>query len=450
MPLLPRSLSWRLFCIVIGGVIVAILISNSLHLRDRAGFMAELREHNASKHFSDVISLLAPLPSALRVRALRDLPEDEWRVGLDAREEDASWEATPRLKTRLGQKLGDIVEVDGAWLERPTRCKAEFPDCPVAMKVRVRFADGQAVSLGYAPHDPERLRPPPPNKWIKLRDRDFIVIAVMAVVAWWVVRLALRPLQRMAQAAENFGRDFTHPPMAETGPLEVKRAAQAFNTMQRQIRGYMAERAQILGAVTHDLKTPMTRMRLRLENCADDALKDRLQSDLAAMHSLVEEGLELAHSLDAAESSRPVDLDALLQSLCDDAAETGQQVAYQGKEGIVVLGQPNALRRVFENIVDNAVKYGHFARVTLERQAGAACVRVCDGGPGIPEAQLDEVLKPFVRLEASRSRDTGGTGLGLAIAVNLLKSQQGKIRLRNLAQGGLEVDVSLPISSEPA
>jgi len=193
----------------------------------------------------------------------------------------------------------------------------------------------------------------------------------------------------------------------------------------------------------------LTRMRLRSENCTDEALKDRFMSDLAAMESMVEEGLELARSLDTVEPVQPVDLDALLQSLCDDATETGQEVTYQrmADSSVLVAGRPNALDRVFINIIDNAVKYGHYARVFLEQHGNMACVRVCDGGPGIPDEHLQDVLKPFVRLETSRSRDTGGTGLGLAIAENLLRTQQGEISLRNLPQGGLEVSVRLRITS---
>jgi len=253
----------------------------------------------------------------------------------------------------------------------------------------------------------------------------------------------------MAQAAEDFGRDIAaHPPMDVSGPTEVRRAAQAFNAMQERILSYMAERTQILSAVTHDLKTPLTRMRLRLEHCADEPLKDKLLGDVAAMQSLVDEGLELARSLDTSEVTKPVDLGALLESLCDDAAEAGQAVRFDVSRGqrALVAGRPNALRRVFTNLIDNAVKYGHYAHVSLERRDGMARVRVRDGGSGIPEEHLLDVLKPFVRLEASRSRDTGGTGLGLAIAANLLKSQQGTLTLRNLPQGGLEATVVLPVT----
>ncbi len=440
---LSGSLSIRLFLIVLGGVILAITISNVWHHRDRMRFVEEFRERNAIEHLADAIRMLAVLSAEQRSAALQALPSDSWLINFDS----GDWERreAPPVLERLEQGLGNSALVKGAWLERSQQCRDETPDCPASIVVNAGFADGQAIWLGYRTHSQDRLRPP---LWVWLLNRYLLVVGVMAVVAWIVVRIALRPLQKMAEATERFGCDISHPPIEETGPCEVKQAAQAFNTMQRQIRGYMAERTQILSAVTHDLKTPMTRMRLRLESCSDEALKDKLQADLAAMQSLVEEGLELAHSMETTETPQPVDLDALLQSLCDDAVETGLDVSYQAADAqnIVAMGQPNALRRIFENIISNAIKYGQYARVCLERQGEKACVRISDDGPGIPDEYLEAVLKPFFRLESSRSRDTGGTGLGLAIAVNLLRAQKGEMGLRNLPQGGLEVSVRMPIA----
>jgi signal transduction histidine kinase len=441
-----RSLSVRLFLIVLGGVILAIAISNLFHHHDRARFIEGSREYAAVEHLRDAIGLLAPLNLAARASAVRTLRHDTWQVDLGARAETTVWEVAPGISQKLSERLAGLASVEGAWREHSSNCKSNPMDCFNSVRVKVRFPEGQTTWLSYAPkHFPWPHRHAGPG----FRDRDWFLIGVMAVVAWLVVRLALRPLQRMTRAVERFGRDMHHPPIDESGPQEVRRAAQAFNTMQQQILGYMAERTQILAAVTHDLKTPMTRMRMRLENCADDTLRERLQADLAAMQSLVEEGLELARSLESNELSQLVDIDALLQSLCDNAVETGLDVAYEGinDQMIVVNAQPNALRRVFENIIDNAVKYGHRARLSLEIQNRFAKISIQDSGPGIDEKELQNVIKPFVRLESSRSRETGGTGLGLAIADNLLRLQKGQMSLRNLPQGGLEVSVLLPVAT---
>lgn len=215
------------------------------------------------------------------------------------------------------------------------------------------------------------------------------------------------------------------------------------NTMQAQIRRQIDERTQMLAAIAHDLKTPLTRMRLRLELIDEDALRNKFSEDLGAMKSLIDEGLDFARSVDAQEQAQRIDLSALLDSLCEDARDTGQAVAFKGEAGIIIPWA-NALRRgVPQNLMDNAVKYGGDAEVSVSRHGGEIAVRVRDHGPGIPPDQLENVLKPYFRLEGSRSRETGGTGLGLAIAADLVNAQGGRLKLRNHPDGGLEAEVRI-------
>ena len=436
----PQSLSVRLFLIVLAGVVLAMTLTTNLQRRERARVFSEYRANMAVTHIADTILLLATLSPSARVSATAALPRDEWRIEFDSPPPPISNEAVLVYSKHLSERLGDAAQVDEAWL-----CFENRTSCPYSVVIKVRFKEDQSLWVAYRLPTHER---PHRREEIALQSRIAIFISIMSIVAWGVVRLALRPLQRLVQAVQDFGRDIARPHMDESGPIEVRKAAQAFNAMQEQIRSHMAERMHMLLAVTHDLKTPLTRMRLRLEKCTDEALKDRLQADIGAMQSLMEEGLELARSLDTTESMQAVDLDALLQSLCDDAAEAGLDVTYRGSAmyGIIVMGRPNGLGRVFENIIDNAVKYGHYARIVLVQQGKLACVRIRDGGPGIPDESLQEVLRPFVRIDTSRCRDTGGTGLGLTIAVNLLKVQQGGLSLRNHPQGGLEATVQLPVA----
>jgi signal transduction histidine kinase len=442
---LPNSLSLRLFLIIIGGVLLAVALTATLAQRDRVHAIGEFRLHAAIGHLADVVTLLAQVPAAARRDIVEALPREEWRIDFSPLTPDARVTRLPELAWILRKKLGRLAKVEAAWLENPSSCPPHARRCgpiPRTAVVKVRFADDQLVWLGY-----KRVRDrPPPHEQQAFLWSIAIFVASLAAAAWWAVRLALRPLSRMAQAAEAFGRDIGHPPMDENGPVEVRRAAESFNAMQERIRTYMTERTQILAAVAHDLKTPLTRMQLRLENCADDGLKGKLRDDIVAMHTLVEEGLDLARSLETTEAIQPVDLDALLQSLTDDATEAGQDVAYGNAAGseLLVFGRTNALRRVFTNLFDNAVKYGRQARVVADRSEAAVRVCIRDRGPGIADDRLQEVLLPFVRLESSRSRDTGGTGLGLAIAANLLKSQHGRLTLRNHPEGGLEAVVDLP------
>jgi signal transduction histidine kinase len=185
-------------------------------------------------------------------------------------------------------------------------------------------------------------------------------------------------------------------------------------------------------------------MRLRLEKVADAELQERLIGDLSAMQAMVREGLELARSMDTTETMQMLDLDSLLDSVCADATDAGQAVTLDGRAGMALLGRPMDLRRCLVNLIDNAVKYGREARVTVERSGGAARIRIRDSGPGIVEAELARVFEPFYRVESSRSRESGGTGLGLTIARNIAEQHGGSIALANLPEGGLEVTLVLP------
>lgn len=279
-------------------------------------------------------------------------------------------------------------------------------------------------------------------------------LALLALLTWFAVRLATRPLARLAQAADLLAPGGAPRWLPETGSREVAQAAAAFNAMQRRIDGHLAERMRILAAVSHDLQTPITRMRLRAELLDDAALQAKLLADLDAMQALVGEGLAYARSAHGgAEAPCAVDLHALLDSLVCDYADAGQAVALAGLvqgQGITLQTRPQALRRVLTNLVDNALKFAGQADIAV--QAGAAgriCIEVLDSGPGIPEDQLQAVLQPFYRIEGSRSRDTGGTGLGLAIADELARALGGELSLTHRKGGGLRARLWLPIGAPP-
>jgi signal transduction histidine kinase len=257
--------------------------------------------------------------------------------------------------------------------------------------------------------------------------------------------MATRPLKELAQAATGLGGDINRPPLAERGPAEVRDAAAAFNAMQSRIRRYVAERTEMLAAIAHDLQTPLTRLRLRLEKVNDTDLRDKLVDDLASMQSMIREGLDLATRINAGGLMRRVDVDSLLSSVCTDAVDTGHDVTLVGQTRASIPAIPGALQRCLTNLIDNAVKYGGYARVTAGCEAGKVVIRVADGGPGIPEAQIERVFDPFYRLETSRSRETGGSGLGLTIARNIAHKHGGSLTLRNKPGGGLECMLVLPI-----
>ncbi|MFC5301017.1 ATP-binding protein [Azospira restricta] len=437
--LLPDSLAMRIFLVLLLGILVAAALTFGLAQQDRREVIAHFHARENAQRIADLLRMLATLPPAQRRKALDELNPAEWRALPLA---DCAGRPAPVLAQGLEERLAGRVGIDAAVrLPPPADASPQHPPPrPPAVAVRGRFADGETFCIV---HQGQRRPPPQIEQW-RFPLNLALFVALIALVCWLAVRLALRPLQRMAAAAEAFGRDLRHPPLATAGPAEVRQAAQAFNVMQEQVREVMAERTQILAAVTHDLKTPLTRLRLRLESCTDPVLREKLGSDLDAMQRLVDEGLELARSMEANEAAARVDLGALLASIADDAADAGQPVRYEGATGVLADCRPNGLRRAIENLVGNALKYGGEAEIRLEATPAALAVRVLDRGPGIPEDNLGEVLRPFVRLEASRSRESGGTGLGLAIASNLIAAQGGTLTLANRPQGGLEARITLP------
>jgi len=224
----------------------------------------------------------------------------------------------------------------------------------------------------------------------------------------------------------------------------VRQAAAAFNAMQARIKRQIQHRTHMLAAITHDLQTPLTRLRLRLEKVGDGDLRHKLLEDLAVMQSMVREGLELARSMDSAEVMQMLDIDSLLDSVCADAVDARQDVTLEGSTRASIMAQPNTLRRCLINLVDNAIKYGRYARLKVARDGSDIVITIRDGGAGIPADQLEAVFDPFFRLETSRSRDTGGTGLGLTIARNIAENHRAVLELRNHPEGGLEVTLRLP------
>ncbi len=273
----------------------------------------------------------------------------------------------------------------------------------------------------------------------------FMVQALaVALLTWLAVRQATAPLQRLAEAAEVLGTSMRCEPIAEDGPLEVARAAAAFNAMGRRIKEHLAERVRILAAISHDLQTPITRMRLRADLMENPALRIKMEGDLDAMQVLVEEGIAYARTADrVTEAPCLVDIGALLDTLVCDYVDAGQQVQLSGELAQIVTTRPHTLRRIVMNLADNALKFADKVEIIVER-AGTErlAVIVRDRGPGIAPEHLAQVFQPFYRIENSRNRGTGGTGLGLAIAQQLSLALDGTLTLANREGGGLEATLT--------
>ncbi|KRE12541.1 hypothetical protein ASE66_18635 [Bosea sp. Root483D1] len=266
----------------------------------------------------------------------------------------------------------------------------------------------------------------------------------IVVVALLLLRWATRPLRELALAAERFSLDQIPQPLPENGPVEVRRAARAFNTMRERIRNLVAERMQAMAAVSHDLRTPITRLRLRSEFLEDEATRSLIDADLGEMEAMIDSTLDYLRGGASSEPLRPVDLASVIETIVDEHVDQGHRVSLVGLNSAPVQGRLLSLKRAASNVIGNAVKYGQAVTVSITDAGDSFAVIVEDEGPGIAEADRERVFHPFVRLEESRGRQTGGSGLGLTIALAIVRSHDGRIVLDNRPEGGLRVTLQLP------
>jgi signal transduction histidine kinase len=274
---------------------------------------------------------------------------------------------------------------------------------------------------------------------------SFAVTAVALIpVAWFFSRLLAKPLGLFAAAAERFGRDPSAPPMAVKGSSEIVQAAAAFNEMQDRLRRYVDDRTNMVAAIAHDLRTPLTRLRFRVEAAPDEA-QAKMNADIDQMEAMIAATLAFVRDAQSDPHRTRLELSSLLESVVDDMAETGADVAVEKAEKVVIDADSLALRRLLTNLIENAIKYGARARCSLSVRDRLAEIDIEDEGPGVPAPELSRVFDPFYRREPSRNRQTGGIGLGLSVARSIARAHGGDVALQNRPQGGLRAKVTLPV-----
>ncbi len=301
---------------------------------------------------------------------------------------------------------------------------------------------------GQQPSTNRRERPPPRPResesasgwfWLGLVGQCLLVLGI----ARWGSRMLTQPIEQLAEGALALGENLQRPPLAEAGPIEARLAIRGFNQMQIRLKHQLAERSQFLLAVSHDLRTPLTRMRLRFEQLPLGELQEKLLQDWQDLSRLVDSTLNYVRGQDPQGAPVPVDVDALLGAMVEDRVELGQPIELAGSARPITT-RPDALGRCLQNLLDNAIAYGHQAEVSLIDSEAFLIIEIRDFGPGISEEDLARVLEPFVRLEASRNRHTGGLGLGLAIARDCARAALGQLSLRTHPKGGLVAQILLP------
>ncbi len=474
MRLLPRSLFGRLVLVLLGGLTAAQLVTAYINVSERDQLLYTAGGMQLAQRIADISKLLDSLPAAERRPIVAVFNAPPLSISLDRAplpRPQATSETdmqlvmfTTVLRYALGEGMqASVTRPPGAPEANPMGIRpgpAGIPMMPM-MQHPGGEPDMRAVMQGTGPggvffvaqialHDgtlvtfDSYLSPQEAAMPLRLAATLLVLLGSVIALSLIAVRWVTRPLSALATAAEKLGEDINRAPLPAGGPAEVRRAAKAFNTMQQRLSRFIADRTRMLTAMSHDLKTPLTRLRLRSEMLEDETLRAKFAKDVEEMESMVAQTLDFMRDARTDEPVQPVDVMALLESLQTDYQDTGHTVEIAGGAARPLPGRPQALRRCLTNLLDNAIRYGRRARIEVQDGQAQITIRVLDEGPGIPQEELERAFEPFFRGEASRSRETGGTGLGLGIARNIARAHSGELILRNRSAGGLEAELSLP------
>jgi signal transduction histidine kinase len=483
----PQSLFGRLIAALVIAVVLAQAATLYLFARHLERFVLDSSVREWSRRITQITLLLEQLPRDERAATITRLKAEAARLALHR-----EWHAPMREHPWHGQLY--LLPIDPDAPPHPPRPMPprfwprffiQLPfssDLPAALaqQLRADFGRGYEVTVrpasapaslvipipsplfGLAGHPTEsydvevslpdrsslvyRVTRIAPGTWLPMSLMiNVVLLVILLVIALYIAaRSITRPLSRLASAAENIGRGVRQPKLEESGARELRHAARAFNTMQDRLQRYLDSRSRVLAAMSHDLKTPLTRLRLQVETQIEDAaLQARFGKELDEMESMVRGALALFRGLNDEEALEPVDVNALLETVRAEFVEMGKEVTVQGRAAGPLPGKPQALKRCITNLVGNAVNFGTRARIIV-RDGAQLEISVCDEGPGIAPEELEKVFEPFYRLESSRNRDTGGTGLGLSIARDVAQAHGGRLVLHNRPEGGIEARLTLP------
>lgn len=469
----PKSLFGQTLAVVLAGLVLSQVIGAWIYAHDRGEAVHAVGGLSAAERIANLARLIEDSPPEARDRIAGTLSDPSFRVNMakspvvpaaaatpadraaaasikdylagelarpheilvslaGVGEEDA-----PSRMTGMGMGMGGMGMGEGmgkGW-GRMARSMGVWRDLGVA----VGMEDGRWLVIRTGIPDLA-----PPRSWWLFAALAAMGATVLAASAW-AMRRTIRPVRMLGEAALRFGRDAGAPPLDETGPTEIRAAIGAFNGMQTSLKRLMDNRSRMLAAVSHDLRTPLTLLKLRLDGMDAGEDRERMLATIAEMDAMLSAALDFARDTGKAEARRPTDIAALVASIVDDMADAGRGVVLEHAEPAVCPVQPVALRRALINLVDNALKYGGRAEVRVAVEADLIHIDVNDPGPGIPEDMLARVFEPFVRVEESRNSETGGTGLGLSIALATLRNHGGDILLANRPEGGLHARASLPM-----
>ncbi|MEF2070723.1 ATP-binding protein [Consotaella aegiceratis] len=454
--LLPRSLGGQLAVLLICGLLAAHLVSAYVFSGERDRAVAATVRYDVVERIAALVEIIDGTTPETAARLAGALSNRRTRFSIDPDSALPSG-AMGTVETGFARQLASILSLGPNLLR--VRVEEAEPDGDALRRSGPKRQDGHhwrewrsltniAVSVplqdGRWLNATASLRAPSPEwSWSWIFTLAVSALVILTIVALVVGRIT-RPIRALATAAEKVGRGETVEPIPPRGPAEIRTTVEAFNAMEERLTRFVRDRTRMVAAISHDLRTPVTSLRIRAEFIDDDELKTDVIRILDELQAMAEATLAFVRDESSGEETRTVDLAALIEGIVEDQQTLGRDASYRGPERLPWRCRPVSLKRAITNLVENAIRYAGSVCIDLSDDGGEARIVVEDDGPGIPEAQLDDVFEPFVRLEASRNRSTGGVGLGLSIARSIARAHGGDLKLANRRDGGLAATLSLP------
>jgi signal transduction histidine kinase len=456
----PSTLYGRLVLILVVGMFAGQLFTSTIWFETHDNRTLEIPARLFASRLADTVRLLQQAPDdATRHAIAGQLADPRYRL---------QWIDTPSAATEgslaeravadliagvIRRRLGEPVEV--RLLDAQLRDETGHHHGILSLfnsrmpsgdfHLQLKLPQGQWLDV-HANEGQAGMQTEPGSLVLDYLLRIYLVrLGAVLLLALVAVRFAVKPLKELAKAAEALGRNIYRPPLPVTGPLEVRSAAKSFNSMQEQLTHSLAERTRFLSAVSHDLRSPLTRLRLRVEMLPESEARGRLRGDLDEMEAMVSATLDAVQGVEITEARHEIEINSMLEGLADDAREAGHDVSVEGRALSALSGYPRNLKRCLQNLLDNAIRYGESARISVYDDDAMLRIVVSDNGPGIAdEGLLERVFEPYFRVSGSRNGASGGTGLGLTIARSVAAAHGGTLTLRNGAGKGLEATLALP------
>jgi len=464
----PGTLASQLIVLMLAAIVVAQALSILIFQDERRIALVAAARDNLLLRAVALSDLMQDTPDALQDRVLEASSSRYavfWLGDTPLAPEPGTSRFEQRLQGYMSRNLapGQVVHInihadekrgprrreadDGdkpSWRDVPKRERPhnlrKIMNKPEDLSLSIQMTDGRWLNVATSYR-------PPSGAFFALMVQLGLTALLTVLIIGLAVRRVTRPLKDLAVSAEKLGRGEEQEPLTPSGPREVRALTSAFNDMQDRLTRFVQDRTRMLAAISHDLRTPITSLRLRAEFIDDEENRDKMIETLDEMAAMTEAALRFAKDEAQAETAENADLGALLEAIAEDQQDLGHACSVATGERIVIPCRPMALKRALRNLIENGIRYGEEVSVEFGKEGAEAVIRIRDKGPGIPEDRLKDVFEPFVRLEESRSEETGGIGLGLAITRSIIHAHGGRIALRNSPEGGLEAEVRLPLGS---